>query len=82
MTATPSTSSTPTTSYRSTSITTNFSREDKVRDLDKYQVGDKVKAGTSIAIVGNTGDLSTGTHLHFELWHKGEAVDPTRYIKF
>ena len=46
------------------------------------KVGDKVKAGTSIAIVGNTGDLSTGTHLHFELWHKGEAVDPTRYIKF
>jgi hypothetical protein len=42
----------------------------------------KVKAGTSIAIVGNTGNTSTGTHLHFELWHKGEAVDPTRYIKF
>ena len=46
------------------------------------KVGDKVKAGTSIAIVGNTGDTSTGTHLHFELWHKGEAVDPARYIKF
>lgn len=46
------------------------------------KVGDKVKAGTSIALVGNTGDTSNGTHLHFELWHKGEAVDPTRYIKF
>lgn len=46
------------------------------------KAGDKVKAGTSIAIVGNTGDTSTGTHLHFELWHKGEEVDPTRYIKF
>ena len=46
------------------------------------KAGDKVKAGTSIAIVGNTGDTSTGTHLHFELWHKGEAVDPARYIKF
>lgn len=46
------------------------------------KVGEKVKAGTSIAIVGNTGDSSTGTHLHFELWHKGEAVDPARYIKF
>lgn len=46
------------------------------------KAGDKVKAGTSIAIVGNTGNTSTGTHLHFELWHKGEAVDPTRYIKF
>jgi len=44
--------------------------------------GDKVKAGTPIAMVGNTGKLSTGSHLHFELWHKGEAVDPTLYIKF
>ena len=46
------------------------------------KTGDKVKAGTAIALVGNTGDVSTGTHLHFELWHKGEAVDPTKYIKF
>jgi murein DD-endopeptidase MepM/ murein hydrolase activator NlpD len=44
--------------------------------------GDKVSAGAPIALVGNTGDLSTGTHLHFELWHKGEAVDPARYINF
>lgn len=46
------------------------------------KVGDKVKAGTAIALVGNTGETSTGTHLHFELWHKGETVDPTAYIKF
>jgi len=46
------------------------------------KVGDKVKAGTAIALVGNSGDLSTGTHLHFELWHKGEAIDPEKYIKF
>ncbi|MGN1046616.1 MAG: M23 family metallopeptidase [Candidatus Cryptobacteroides sp.] len=44
--------------------------------------GDKVKAGTSIALVGNTGNLSTGEHLHFELWYKGEAVDATKYINF
>lgn len=44
--------------------------------------GDKVQAGTPIAIVGNTGRLSTGTHLHFELWHEGEAIDPTAFIKF
>ena len=44
--------------------------------------GDKVKAGTPIALVGNTGDLSTGEHLHFELWYKGEAVDATKYINF
>lgn len=46
------------------------------------KIGDKVTAGSPIALVGNTGDVSTGTHLHFELWHKGETVDPTLYIKF
>lgn len=44
--------------------------------------GDKVAAGSPIALVGNTGALTTGDHLHFELWHKGETVDPTRYINF
>ena len=46
------------------------------------KTGDKVKAGTPVALVGNSGDTSTGAHLHFELWHKGEAVDPSKYIKF
>lgn len=46
------------------------------------EVGDKVTAGTPVALVGNTGSLTTGDHLHFELWYRGEAVDPTRYIKF
>jgi len=46
------------------------------------KVGDKVTAGTPIALVGNSGDLTTGAHLHFELWHKGETVDPTLYINF
>ena len=45
-------------------------------------VGDKVTAGDPIAVVGNTGTLTTGDHLHFELWYKGEAVDPARYINF
>ncbi len=44
--------------------------------------GDKVSAGAPIALLGNTGELTTGAHLHFELWHKGEAVDPTSYISF
>ncbi len=44
--------------------------------------GDKVTAGAPIALVGNTGTLSTGEHLHFELWYKGESLDPTRYINF
>ncbi|MBO7192417.1 MAG: M23 family metallopeptidase [Bacteroidales bacterium] len=46
------------------------------------KAGDKVTAGSPIALVGNTGSLTTGAHLHFELWHKGETVDPTLYIKF
>ncbi len=44
--------------------------------------GDKVTAGTPISLVGGTGTLSTGDHLHFELWYKGEAVNPKRYINF
>lgn len=46
------------------------------------KVGDKVNAGSSIAIIGNTGDISTGPHLHFELWYKGNAVNPADYINF
>jgi murein DD-endopeptidase MepM/ murein hydrolase activator NlpD len=45
-------------------------------------IGDKVTAGAPIALVGNSGSLSTGAHLHFELWHNGESVNPTRYINF
>ena len=45
-------------------------------------IGDKVKAGTPIALTGNTGSLSTGPHLHFELWYKGESIDPTHHINF
>ncbi|MEN8186237.1 MAG: M23 family metallopeptidase [Bacteroidota bacterium] len=44
--------------------------------------GDLVKAGEAIAIAGSTGDLSTGTHLHFELWDGGYPVNPTNYIQF
>lgn len=45
-------------------------------------VGDKVKAGDVIAIMGNSGELTTGPHLHFELWHNGTALDPETYIDF
>jgi len=45
-------------------------------------VGDHVEAGESIAIIGNSGELSTGPHLHFELWHNGTALNPEDYIAF
>jgi len=44
--------------------------------------GDKVKAGEAVAIIGNSGELSTGPHLHFELWHRGNAINPEQYIDF
>jgi len=46
------------------------------------QQGDKVKAGEVIAIMGNEGELTTGPHLHFELWRNGLALDPEQYINF
>jgi murein DD-endopeptidase MepM/ murein hydrolase activator NlpD len=46
------------------------------------KIGDKVTAGSPIALVGNSGSLTTGTHLHLELWHQGNAVDPAKYINF
>ena len=49
--------------------------------LTKKQ-GELVKSGEVIAISGNTGELSTGPHLHFELWSDGYPIDPTTFIDF
>lgn len=44
--------------------------------------GDFVQGGEVIAEVGNTGELTTGPHLHFELWTNGTPLDPLNYIDF
>ena len=49
--------------------------------LTKKQ-GDVVSSGEVIATIGNTGELSSGAHLHFELWHEGYPVDPLHYMNF
>lgn len=46
------------------------------------KTGDKVTAGSPVALVGSAGSPSTNVLLHFELWHKGEAINPAQYMTF
>ena len=47
------------------------------------ETGDLVRAGDSISVVGDSGELYTsGPHLHFEIWYKGSPLDPEKHIIF
>lgn len=45
-------------------------------------MGDRVKSGEAIAVVGDTGEKSRGPHLHFELWFNGSPVNPQEFVAF
>lgn len=44
------------------------------------KVGSFVNAGDIIAIIGDSGEMSSGPHLHLELWHNGNPLNPTEFI--
>ena len=46
------------------------------------KVGNFVSAGETIAIIGNSGELTDGPHLHLEIWHNGSPLDPEQIISF
>jgi len=48
----------------------------------KVKQGEFVKQGEVIAVMGNTGEITSGPHLHFELWYNGVALNPIDYINF
>lgn len=60
----------------------NFISLYKHNSLLLKKVGDFVRAGDNIAVIGNSGHLSSGPHLHFELWSAGSPVNPEDYISF
>ncbi|NLX73296.1 MAG: M23 family metallopeptidase [Bacteroidales bacterium] len=54
----------------------------KHNEIILKEVGQVVKAGEAIARVGNSGELTSGPHLHFELWYNGLPLNPVDYISF
>ncbi len=66
----------------------HLQHENNIVSIYKHNVellkktGQHVKAGEAIAIIGNTGEVTTSAHLHFEIWKNGKALNPELYIKF
>lgn len=66
----------------------HIQHENNIVSIYKHNVellkktGQHVKAGEAIAIIGNTGEVTTSAHLHFEIWKNGKAINPELYIKF
>ena len=50
--------------------------------LSKVKTGDYVKQGQVVALSGNTGELTSGPHLHFELWDSNGPINPEDFIIF
>ncbi len=46
------------------------------------KTGEFVRAGEVISIIGNSGELTTGPHLHLELWYNGNPVNPEEFVSF
>jgi murein DD-endopeptidase MepM/ murein hydrolase activator NlpD len=71
-----------------TGYTINIQHENDLISVYKHNSallkdqGSFVKAGDAIAIIGSSGEYSTGPHLHFEVWYNGVPVNPTDFIKF
>jgi len=71
-----------------TGYTITIQHKDNIVSVYKHNakifksLGETVKAGDVIAAVGNTGTLSSGPHLHFEIWHLGKALNPRDFIVF
>ncbi|HRG11047.1 MAG TPA: M23 family metallopeptidase [Cyclobacteriaceae bacterium] len=46
------------------------------------KVGSFVNAGDIISIVGNSGEMTDGPHLHFEMWYNGNSINPEDFVTF
>lgn len=60
----------------------NFISVYKHNSILLKKVGEQVEAGDAVAIIGDSGELSDGPHLHFELWENGRPLDPMDYLLF